>query len=112
MKETDFIATVAQVQPEQTQFNDTIAKSGNSIAETLLLIFFGIAALGTIAAFLSKEFAYKQEALKLKGKMKKIPCPNCKYFSKSSYLRCAVQPKLTMTEEATSCSDFMLNNKQ
>jgi len=112
MKKTDFAATVAQVQPEQTQLNDTIAKPGSGISETLLLIFFGIAALGTVATFLSKEFAHKKEALKLKGKLNRIPCPNCKYFSKSSYLICAVQPKLTMTEEATSCSDFISNTNK
>ncbi len=99
-------STVAEVQVEQSQLNPTIPQPNSSISEVLLLIFFGLSALGAIATFLTKELNYKKAEKDLKGQLSKIPCPNCQYFSKSSYLRCAVNPKLTMTNESLECPDF------
>lgn len=35
-----------------------------------------------------------------------LPCSNCQYFSNNHYLKCAIQPSLVMTTEATNCSDY------
>lgn len=104
--------TVTEIQAEQSHLDKPVPKPTSSISEALLLIFFGLAALGAIATFLTKEFHKKKEELEIRGKLTKIPCPNCQYFSKSSYLRCAVQPKLTMTNEATHCPDFFPPSNQ
>ncbi|WP_432808399.1 hypothetical protein [Pantanalinema sp. GBBB05] len=36
----------------------------------------------------------------------KIPCQNCRFFSNSSYLKCAVHPTTAMTQGAIDCSDY------
>jgi len=36
----------------------------------------------------------------------KLPCRTCQYFSNNHHLKCAVQPSLVMTTEATTCSDY------
>lgn len=33
-------------------------------------------------------------------------CTQCRYYSKSRFLNCAVQPDIVLTEEANSCSDY------
>jgi len=98
--------TRTEIQAEQSQSTPDVPKPASAVSEALLLIFFGLAALGAIGTFLTKELNKKKEEKEIKGKLSKIPCPSCQYFSKSSYLRCAVQPKLTMTDEAMNCTDF------
>lgn len=103
--------TFAEVKVEQSQSSQVTPKPDGTASEALLAVFFGLAALGAIATFITKEFHHKKEQKELKGKLSKIPCPNCQYFSKSSYLRCAVQPKLTMSNEAMDCHDFTPSSK-
>ncbi|MBE9189088.1 hypothetical protein IQ230_01640 [Gloeocapsopsis crepidinum LEGE 06123] len=38
--------------------------------------------------------------------LNKIPCSNCRFFSSNPYLRCAVNPKIALTEEAINCADY------
>jgi hypothetical protein len=106
MKGYLYTSIATEVQAEPIQFQTTVSRPTSSVSEALLLIFFGLSALGAIGTFLTKEFHKKRDEQELKGKLAKIPCPGCQYFSKSSYLRCAVQPKLTMTNEAMECPDF------
>ncbi|NHC34689.1 hypothetical protein [Scytonema millei] len=35
-----------------------------------------------------------------------IPCKRCRFFSNNPYLKCAVQPIITMTKEAIDCAEF------
>jgi hypothetical protein len=35
-----------------------------------------------------------------------IPCPNCRFFHRNSYLRCAVHPLKVLSREASHCSDY------
>ncbi|MGI0484450.1 hypothetical protein ACN4EK_03375 [Pantanalinema rosaneae CENA516] len=41
----------------------------------------------------------------------KIPCQNCRFFSNSSYLKCAVHPMSAMTQNAIDCSDYQSPQK-
>lgn len=95
------------IQIENRQITEpNLSKRADGEVESLLLIFMGIGALGAIATFLAKEFNQKTVENKFRARSPKIPCPNCRYFSKSSYLRCAVQPKSTMTDDAIHCIDY------
>lgn len=111
MSRSIFATTVAELQVEPKHLQNTVSKADNATSETVLLIFFGTAALSMIATFIAKEFRKNKKELAVKEKLTKVPCPNCQYFSKSSYLRCAVQPNLTMTNEAVNCSDFAKQEK-
>lgn len=73
-------------------------------SETFLFLF-GFSAIGAIAIFLFRKFSEKWDT-HVEAPSAKIPCPNCQFFSKSSYLRCAVRPKTTMTNEAVNCTDY------
>ncbi|MDZ7992558.1 MAG: hypothetical protein RM022_016670 [Nostoc sp. EfeVER01] len=35
-----------------------------------------------------------------------FPCQNCHFFSKNSYLKCAVNPSLVFTKAAINCCDY------
>jgi len=35
-----------------------------------------------------------------------IPCQNCQFFHESRYLKCAVQPKVVLTQQAIECPDY------
>jgi hypothetical protein len=39
----------------------------------------------------------------------KLPCKNCRFYSKNHYLKCAVQPSIVLTEEAMNCSEYSPN---
>lgn len=98
---------VVEVPGNQEQLHLPLARQHGAIAETFVLVTFGIAALGAIATFVTKEFRQKKAENNFRRRLSKIPCPNCQYFSKSSYLQCAVHPKMAMTEESEECSDFV-----
>jgi len=36
-----------------------------------------------------------------------IPCTTCRFFSNNTYLKCAVQPTLVLTEQAKNCPDYL-----
>lgn len=36
----------------------------------------------------------------------KTPCFSCQYFSNNSYLKCALHPETTLTEQAVDCRDY------
>lgn len=38
--------------------------------------------------------------------LKQVPCKNCRYFTNNPYLRCAVNPSVALTSEASNCSDY------
>jgi len=42
---------------------------------------------------------------------KKIPCHTCQYFSSNSYLKCAVNPTLVLSEHALNCADYQKDEK-
>lgn len=35
-----------------------------------------------------------------------FPCKNCRFFSKNSYLKCAVNPSTVFTKAAINCNDY------
>lgn len=39
-------------------------------------------------------------------RMHQIPCSNCAFFTNDHRLKCPVQPKIAMTEDAIGCMDF------
>jgi len=100
------VEKVIEIPVTKDQLHKTAPNQPGFIAETVVLMVFVCAAVGAIATFITKEFHHKKAEHDLKGQLSKIPCPNCQYFSKSSYLRCAVHPKVTMTTEAQECPDF------
>lgn len=36
----------------------------------------------------------------------RVPCKNCRFFTNNPYLKCAVNPSLTLTPQAINCSDY------
>lgn len=47
-----------------------------------------------------------RDAVVTTKQMHKIPCTNCQFFTGNYYLKCTIRPKIALTEEATSCSDY------
>ncbi len=35
-----------------------------------------------------------------------VPCKNCRFFTNSPYLKCAVHPSIALTKQAVNCSDY------
>lgn len=44
--------------------------------------------------------------LKQAKEMHQIPCTGCQFFTNDHRLKCPVQPKIAMTEEAIGCRDY------
>lgn len=64
--------------------------------------------LGFIIAFIASSFPSLPKLTQriILKRSSKIPCQNCRFFSNSSYLKCAVHPMTAMTQGATDCSDY------
>ena len=41
----------------------------------------------------------------------KLTCENCHFFSKNSFLKCAVNPSIVLTEQAIDCSDYITRRR-
>ncbi|AFZ32416.1 hypothetical protein Glo7428_3962 [Gloeocapsa sp. PCC 7428] len=62
------------------------------------------------AIFLTMLFKFRKNkqsdiVVNLK-QLNKIPCSNCRYFSSNPYLKCAVNPKIALTQEAIDCTEY------
>jgi len=42
----------------------------------------------------------------------KSPCTRCEFFSNNPYIRCAAQPIIVLTEQATDCPDYRLDEEK
>ncbi|MHC5855739.1 hypothetical protein [Nostoc sp.] len=68
-----------------------------------------ISAIATlIYAFISKPVQQYLFSLKLPQKAK---CPQCRYFSHNSYLKCTVHPSTVLTDQAINCLDYSPHNQ-
>ncbi len=76
-----------------------------STMDTVSLILVSLITLSSIAAAI---YAYVPKGMQSSFRTKlgyKVPCYECKYFSHSSYLKCALHPVTVLTEEAVDCRD-------
>ncbi|MFZ9736917.1 MAG: hypothetical protein ACO3EZ_02795 [Prochlorotrichaceae cyanobacterium] len=39
-------------------------------------------------------------------RLHQIPCSRCRFFSRSPYLKCPVQPTIALSEQAIGCRDY------
>ncbi|HLO51969.1 MAG TPA: hypothetical protein VK211_26405 [Kamptonema sp.] len=46
------------------------------------------------------------DSVKRAKRMHQIPCANCVFFTGDYHLKCPVQPKIALSEEAIDCSDY------
>jgi len=65
--------------------------------------------LFTITALLLRRLVAlgrKQEHLLHWELQSQIPCSNCRFLNRSTYLKCAVHPSKAMQKEAIGCGDY------
>ncbi|MBD2533938.1 hypothetical protein H6G97_32095 [Nostoc flagelliforme FACHB-838] len=78
---------------------NTVATSNLSfiLAPFILLI------MGGIVIFHKLKLSHQPENI---NNLDDFPCTNCHFFSKNSYLKCAVNPSIFFTKAAISCCDY------
>ncbi|MBW4610423.1 MAG: hypothetical protein KME22_25215 [Hassallia sp. WJT32-NPBG1] len=91
-----------EAKPNEVIMSDTaIAQGGGMIA----FIFFCIGFLLMLSKM--NKITLRNECISCStNSHEKLPCRTCQYFSNNHHLKCAVQPSLVMTTEATTCSDY------
>ncbi|MGV2831896.1 hypothetical protein [Myxosarcina sp. GI1(2024)] len=63
-----------------------------------------------VLSFLAlKIMRSSQKAFAYLKKLHQIPCSKCVYFTGKHYLKCSLNPKIALTEEAIDCQDFEPN---
>jgi hypothetical protein len=73
----------------------------------LLAIPFGIIALAWIVFFMKRSLTWKVTRYpNVQYRNQKIPCSQCRFFGRNSYLQCAVHPAKVSKKEAIGCSDY------
>ncbi|WP_413165687.1 hypothetical protein ACL6C3_04420 [Capilliphycus salinus ALCB114379] len=69
-------------------------------------LLYSISALGLTALFIwSLQQAFRDGIHHLK-RLHSIPCSRCAYFTGDYRLKCTVNPKMALTEEALGCRDY------
>lgn len=58
----------------------------------------------TVAALC--KVADKKGGIATINRFEQVPCRNCRFFSNSHHLKCAVHPSTALTEQALDCSDY------
>lgn len=76
------------------------------VLSLLLRTLASLLAWGLLALLLWNLWAFVRDVLRRSRQLHQIPCPRCRYFCDSPYLRCTVRPDLVMTEAAIHCQDF------
>jgi hypothetical protein len=52
-----------------------------------------------------------QQGIKTVQRLHKIPCPDCQFFTGDYHLKCPVNPKQALTEQAIDCVDYRPSTK-
>ncbi len=116
--------TIAQPQPKFSEAPELSEKQPSQLTETPVFLHESPIANGAIwvisidfaviLAILAFPFLQELSKSKLRSipfvRDSQIPCRNCRFLSKSSYLKCAVHPTTALTEEAIDCPDYHSKN--
>jgi hypothetical protein len=94
------------VEVTQTKAGSHEAIPPNGSLFIIPLCFVIIWAIATFPFF--RELSKSSPRGKLFLQASRIPCRNCRFYSKNSYLKCAVHPTTAATDEAMNCSDFCM----
>ncbi|MGA7934789.1 MAG: hypothetical protein WCA35_14690 [Kovacikia sp.] len=109
------VGETVQAQPQLVQTQPSRLRTGIGHPNTtpdasLVLIPIFLIVVWAIVAFpFFREISKARLARANFLKASKIPCQNCRFSSKSSYLKCAIHPTTAMTEAAANCSDYCPN---
>jgi hypothetical protein len=90
-----------EVEPNEVIISDILLTQGGGI---IAFIFFFAGLL--LIAFKRNKVPQEDSITFSTTSHHNLPCSNCQYFSNNHYLKCAIQPSLVMTTEATNCSDY------
>ena len=70
---------------------------------SLILAPFILLAMGGTVIFHKIKLSHQTDNIK---DLNEFPCQNCHFFSKNSYLKCAVNPSIVFTKIAIDCCDY------
>lgn len=89
------------IQPNIVNSQETTAAMAGSLLAFILF-------WGSFLFILSKKNTWtaNNTIISLKNIKQKLPCSQCRFAANNHYLKCAVQPTVAFTQEATNCSDF------
>lgn len=74
---------------------------------SLLSVLLACFAWTFVFAVLSTVVAAIGRSMRIARQMHAIPCTNCRYFTGEMLLKCPVNPKAALTEQALDCPDFV-----
>ncbi|MEA5624153.1 hypothetical protein [Nostoc sp. UHCC 0251] len=91
---------------EKRESEKLIGENTNTVATSdpsLILAPFILLVMGGIVIFHKLKLSHQPENI---NNLDDFPCTNCHFFSKNSYLKCAVNPSIVFTKAAISCCDY------
>ncbi|NJK73498.1 MAG: hypothetical protein HC849_33245 [Oscillatoriales cyanobacterium RU_3_3] len=65
-----------------------------------------VCAWGVMFLIFSSISGSVADSLRRARRMHKIPCANCVFFTGDYHLKCPVNPKIALSEEAIDCPDY------
>lgn len=81
----------------------------HGIAKTLEPIFVPfcfVCAWGLISLLVWSLGSAIRDSVKQAKRMHQIPCARCVFFTSDYHLKCPVQPKIALSEDAIDCPDY------
>lgn len=94
-----------EIQANQAKSDEIQSGERSTVDDSLVWISLSFLVAWAIAVFLFKASKLAWVTMVFQ-RPKQIPCRNCRYFTNSSYLRCAVHPKQALTQTAIDCSSY------
>ncbi|MBW4439785.1 MAG: hypothetical protein KME10_00840 [Plectolyngbya sp. WJT66-NPBG17] len=59
-----------------------------------------------VVCIIADTWKLNRKEVKTTRNLAQLPCKKCQFFSNNPYMKCAVNPHMAMTPDATDCSDF------
>lgn len=72
--------------------------------------FFIVLTWSILFLFIFSAFSSTKQGIETAKTMHQIPCSQCQFFTGSYQLKCTVNPKIALTEQAIGCSDYYCKN--
>jgi hypothetical protein len=75
---------------------------------TTLYSVFTFVAISTVIVMILMDFlAWASKGVQEIQTLHEIPCSRCRYFTGEYHLKCPVNPRAALTEDAIDCLDFV-----
>jgi hypothetical protein len=105
------IAQTSTTEARSEQSNSTPSVLSYDAILLLIPICF-VAIWAAVLCMISDTWKLNRKQMNQTKQQAQLPCKKCHFFQNNPYIKCAVNPGLALTKEATDCTDYQPRDRK